>query len=155
MYAYIFALLDNQTYFDPNAMKDNINFPEVPHQPTYANIRTGKNGHYEMQSSTEVEYDNGSQPGHVYEMGPTTTTEAHEMHYVNIFIVVLQLLVYRMCSQVYCVLFLQAEPHSPAGVEEYYSSIIHKVLIFCSMDACMHLYSTRGDKCLQATMYCK
>ena len=81
MYGYIFALLD-QTYFDPHAMKDNINFPEVP-QPTYANIMTGKDAHYIMQSSTEVGYENGSQPGHVYEMGPTTTTETHEIHYVN------------------------------------------------------------------------
>ena len=83
MYSYIFALLDNQTFFDPHAMKDNINFPEVPHQPTYANIITGKDAHCEMQSSTEVEYKNGSQPGHVYDMGPTTTTEAHEIYYVN------------------------------------------------------------------------
>ena len=84
-YVCIFALLDNQTYFDPHAMKDNINFPEVP-QPTHANM-TGNNGHYEMQSSTEVGYEyemeNGSQSRHVYEMGPTTTTEAHEMHYVS------------------------------------------------------------------------
>ena len=80
---YVFALLDNQTYFDPHAMKDNINNT----QPTHANITTGNDGHYEMQNRTkggyECEMGNGSQPGRVYEMGPTTTTEAHEMHYVN------------------------------------------------------------------------
>ena len=126
-------MLDNQTYFDPHAMKDNINFPEVP-QPTYVNIMTGKDGHYEMQNSTEVGYEyemeNGSQSRHVYEMGPT---EAHEIHYVSNIHSSLTTGIQDVWSGVLYILPLQAEPHSPDGVQEYYSSIIHKVLILCSM----------------------